>query len=178
MAFMRRTFPGPGRKTHSGIAPPLRWCSFKRIHTLGPVITHRRGAHGFQDSAQEGEFRVEVRKFLDAHAPLRTKSTWNRPTPRQKRTPIGSPSPSAGRASLRSTAGPASPGRRPSGPGCNPHRKRDLEPGGLPLRVTPDGLFIIGQGMCAPTLWPTVTTRIRRRTCRRSPPGKVWCPVL
>ena len=80
----------------------------------------------------------------------------NRPTPRQN-----------GRRSGRhrqALAGPpaehAGPHRLPTSFGAGqPHRKRIWNQE-VSRFGDPDGLFIIGQGMCAPTSWPTVTTRM------------------
>ena len=105
----------------------------------------------FKDSAQEAEFRGEVRTFLDAHAPLRTKSTESA---------YAEAKTDADRVAIAKRwqgllaehgwaciAWPKAFGGRDATPIESVIWNQEVS-----RYVTPDGLFIIGQGMCAPTL--------------------------
>ncbi len=132
----------------------------------------------FKDSAQEAEFRGEVRKFLDAHAPLRTKST------------------EAAYAEAKTDADRVAIAKRwqgllaEHGWACIAWPKafggRDATPiesviwnQEVSRYVTPDGLFIIGQGMCAPTLMAYGNDAHKAAHLPKIASGEeVWCQLF
>ena len=132
----------------------------------------------FKDSAQEAEFRGEVRTFLDAHAPLRTKST------------------ESAYAEVKTDADRVAIAKRwqgllaEHGWACIAWPKafggRDATPiesviwnQEVSRYVTPDGLFIIGQGMCAPTLMAYGNDAHKAAHLPKIASGEeVWCQLF
>ena len=105
----------------------------------------------FKDSPQEAEFRAEVRKFLDAHAPLRTSSTESAyaeaKTDADRVTIAKRWQALLAEHGWACIAWPKAFGGRDATPIESVIWNQEVS-----RYVTPDGLFIIGQGMCAPTL--------------------------
>ncbi|MEE3110175.1 MAG: acyl-CoA dehydrogenase family protein, partial [Pseudomonadota bacterium] len=132
----------------------------------------------FKDSAQEGEFRVEVRKFLDAHAPLRTKSTESA---------YAEAKTDADRVAIAKRwqgllaehgwaciAWPTAFGGRDATPIESVIWNQEVS-----RYVTPDGLFIIGQGMCAPTLMAYGNDAHKAAHLPKIASGEeVWCQLF
>jgi acyl-CoA dehydrogenase len=132
----------------------------------------------FKDSAQEAEFRGEVRKFLDAHAPLRTKSTESA---------YAEAKTDADRVAIAKRwqgllaehgwaciAWPKAFGGRDATPIESVIWNQEVS-----RYVTPDGLFIIGQGMCAPTLMAYGNDAHKAAHLPKIASGKeVWCQLF
>ena len=132
----------------------------------------------FKDSAQEAEFRGEVRKFLDAHAPLRTKSTESA---------YAEAKTDADRVAIAKRwqgllaehgwaciAWPKAFGGRDATPIESVIWNQEVS-----RYVTPDGLFIIGQGMCAPTLMAYGNDAHKAAHLPKIASGEeVWCQLF
>ena len=132
----------------------------------------------FKDSAQEAEFRGEVRKFLDAHAPLRTKSTESA---------YAEAKTDADRVAIAKRwqgllaehgwaciAWPKAFGGRDATPIESVIWNQEVS-----RYVTPDGLFIIGQGMCAPTLMAYGNDALKAAHLPKIASGEeVWCQLF
>ena len=132
----------------------------------------------FKDSAQEAEFRGEVRTFLDAHAPLRTKSTESA---------YAEAKTDADRVAIAKRwqgllaehgwaciAWPKAFGGRDATPIESVIWNQEVS-----RYVTPDGLFIIGQGMCAPTLMAYGNDAHKAAHLPKIASGEeVWCQLF
>jgi acyl-CoA dehydrogenase len=132
----------------------------------------------FKDSPQEAEFRAEVRKFLDAHAPLRTRSTESA---------YAGASSDADRVAIAKRwqallaehgwaciAWPKAFGGRDATPIESVIWNQEVS-----RYVTPDGLFIIGQGMCAPTLMAYGNDEHKAAHLPKIAAGEeVWCQLF
>ena len=132
----------------------------------------------FKDSAQEAEFRGEVRKFLDAHAPLRTKSSESA---------YAEAKTDADRVAIAKRwqgllaehgwaciAWPKAFGGRDATPIESVIWNQEVS-----RYVTPDGLFIIGQGMCAPTLMAYGNDDHKAEHLPKIASGEeVWCQLF
>jgi len=132
----------------------------------------------FKDSPQEAEFRAEVRKFLDAHAPLRTSSTESA---------YAGASSDADRVAIAKRwqallaehgwaciAWPKAFGGRDATPIESVIWNQEVS-----RYVTPDGLFIIGQGMCAPTLMAYGNDAHKAKHLPKIASGEeVWCQLF
>ncbi|MGB0267217.1 MAG: acyl-CoA dehydrogenase family protein [Pseudomonadales bacterium] len=132
----------------------------------------------FKDSAQEAEFRGEVRKFLDAHAPLRTSSTESA---------YAEAKTDADRVAIAKRwqgvlaehgwaciAWPKAFGGRDATPIESVIWNQEVS-----RYVTPDGLFIIGQGMCAPTLMAYGNDAHKAEHLPKIASGEeVWCQLF
>ena len=132
----------------------------------------------FKDSAQEAEFRGEVRKFLDAHAPLRTKSTESA---------YAEAKTDADRVAIAKRwqgllaehgwaciAWPKAFGGRDATPIESVIWNQEVS-----RYVTADGLFIIGQGMCAPTLMAYGNDAHKAAHLPKIASGEeVWCQLF
>ena len=132
----------------------------------------------FKDSPQEAEFRAEVRKFLDAHAPLRTSSTESA---------YAGASSDAERVAIAKRwqallaehgwaciAWPKAFGGRDATPIESVIWNQEVS-----RYVTPDGLFIIGQGMCAPTLMAYGNDAHKAKHLPKIASGEeVWCQLF
>ncbi len=132
----------------------------------------------FKDSPQEAEFRAEVRKFLDAHAPLRTSSTESA---------YAGASSDAERVAIAKRwqallaehgwaciAWPKAFGGRDATPIESVIWNQEVS-----RYVTPDGLFIIGQGMCAPTLMAYGNDAHKAEHLPKIASGEeVWCQLF
>ena len=132
----------------------------------------------FKDSPQEAEFRAEVRKFLDAHAPLRTSSTESA---------YAGAASDADRVAIAKRwqallaehgwaciAWPKAFGGRDATPIESVIWNQEVS-----RYVTPDGLFIIGQGMCAPTLMAYGNDAHKAAHLPKIASGEeVWCQLF
>ena len=129
----------------------------------------------FNDSPAEATFRAEVRAFLDANAPLRRSSTESAYD--------GAEDPVAvakrwqrlladnGWATI---AWPEAYGGRGATPIQSVIWNQEVS-----RYVTPDGLFIIGQGMCAPTLMAYASEAHKQRYLPKIASGEeVWCQLF
>ena len=132
----------------------------------------------FKDSAQEAEFRGEVRKFLDAHAPLRTKSTESAYA--EAKTDADRVAIAKRWQSLLAEHGwaciawPKAFGGRDATPIESVIWTQEVS-----RYVTPDGLFIIGQGMCAPTLMAYGNDAHKAAHLPKIASGEeVWCQLF
>ena len=132
----------------------------------------------FKDSAQEAAFRAEVRTFLDAHAPLRTRSTesaYAEAKTDQDRVAIAK----RWQALLAEhgwacIAWPKAFGGRDATPIESVIWNQEVA-----RYVTPDGLFIIGQGMCAPTLMAYGNDAHKAEHLPKIASGEeVWCQLF
>ncbi len=129
----------------------------------------------FNDSPDQAAFRAEVRAFLDANAPVRRHSS---------ETPYGAGDDAiavakdwqkrlydAGWACI---AWPEAFGGRGATPIQSVIWNQEVS-----RYVTPDGTFIIGQGMCAPTMMAYATEAQNKRFLPKIASGEeVWCQLF
>lgn len=129
----------------------------------------------FNDSPDQAAFRAEVRAFLDANAPVRRHSS---------ETPYGANDDAiavakdwqkrlydAGWACI---AWPEAFGGRGATPIQSVIWNQEVS-----RYVTPDGTFIIGQGMCAPTMMAYATEAQNERFLPKIASGEeVWCQLF
>ena len=132
----------------------------------------------FKDSPQEAEFRAEVRKFLDAHAPLRTSSTESAYA--EAKTDADRVAIAKRWQALLAEHGwaciawPKAFGGRDATPIESVIWNQEVS-----RYVTPDGLFIIGQGMCAPTLMAYGNDAHKAEHLPKIASGEeVWCQLF
>jgi alkylation response protein AidB-like acyl-CoA dehydrogenase len=132
----------------------------------------------FKDSPQEAEFRAEVRKFLDAHAPLRTSSTESAYA--EAKTDADRVAIAKRWQALLAEHGwaciawPKAFGGRDATPIESVIWNQEVS-----RYVTPDGLFIIGQGMCAPTLMAYGNDAHKAAHLPKIASGEeVWCQLF
>ncbi len=132
----------------------------------------------FKDSPQEAEFRAEVRKFLDAHAPLRTRSTESAYA--EAKTDSDRVAIAKRWQALLAEHGwaciawPKAFGGRDATPIESVIWNQEVS-----RYVTPDGLFIIGQGMCAPTLMAYGNDAHKAEHLPKIASGEeVWCQLF
>ena len=132
----------------------------------------------FKDSPQEAEFRAEVRKFLDAHAPLRTRSTESAYA--EAKTDADRVAIAKRWQALLAEHGwaciawPKAFGGRDATPIESVIWNQEVS-----RYVTPDGLFIIGQGMCAPTLMAYGNDAHKAEHLPKIASGEeVWCQLF
>ncbi len=132
----------------------------------------------FKDSPQEAEFRAEVRKFLDAHAPLRTSSTESAYA--EAKTDADRVAIAKRWQALLAEHGwaciawPKAFGGRDATPIESVIWNQEVS-----RYVTPDGLFIIGQGMCAPTLMAYGNDGHKAAHLPKIASGEeVWCQLF
>ena len=132
----------------------------------------------FKDSPQEAEFRAEVRKFLDAHAPLRTRSTESAYA--EAKTDADRVAIAKRWQALLAEHGwaciawPKAFGGRDASPIESVIWNQEVS-----RYVTPDGLFIIGQGMCAPTLMAYGNDAHKAAHLPKIASGEeVWCQLF
>jgi acyl-CoA dehydrogenase len=132
----------------------------------------------FQDTPEEAAFRAEVRAFLDQHAKLRTSSTesaYEGARTDAERVAIAK----RWQATLAEhgwacIAWPQEYGGRGATPIQSVIWNQEVS-----RYVTPDGLFIIGQGMCAPTLMAYGTEAQKQHHLPRIASGEeVWCQLF
>ena len=132
----------------------------------------------FKDSPQEAEFRAEVRKFLDTHAPLRTSSTESAYA--EAKTDADRVAIAKRWQALLAEHGwaciawPKAFGGRDATPIESVIWNQEVS-----RYVTPDGLFIIGQGMCAPTLMAYGNDAHKAEHLPKIASGEeVWCQLF
>jgi len=132
----------------------------------------------FKDSPQEAEFRAEVRMFLDAHAPLRTSSTESAYA--EAKTDADRVAIAKRWQALLAEHGwaciawPKAFGGRDATPIESVIWNQEVS-----RYVTPDGLFIIGQGMCAPTLMAYGNDAHKAEHLPKIASGEeVWCQLF
>ena len=132
----------------------------------------------FKDSPQEAEFRADVRKFLDAHAPLRTRSTESAYA--EAKTDADRVAIAKRWQALLAEHGwaciawPKAFGGRDATPIESVIWNQEVS-----RYVTPDGLFIIGQGMCAPTLMAYGNDAHKAEHLPKIASGEeVWCQLF
>ena len=132
----------------------------------------------FKDSPQEAEFRAEVRKFLDTHAPLRTSSTESAYA--EAKTDADRVAIAKRWQALLAEHGwaciawPKAFGGRDATPIESVIWNQEVS-----RYVTPDGLFIIGQGMCAPTLMAYGNDAHKAAHLPKIASGEeVWCQLF
>ena len=132
----------------------------------------------FKDSPQEAEFRAEVRKFLDAHARLRTRSTESAYA--EAKTDADRVAIAKRWQALLAEHGwaciawPKAFGGRDATPIESVIWNQEVS-----RYVTPDGLFIIGQGMCAPTLMAYGNDAHKAEHLPKIASGEeVWCQLF
>ena len=132
----------------------------------------------FKDSPQEAEFRADVRKFLDAHAPLRTRSTESAYA--EAKTDADRVAIAKRWQALLAEHGwaciawPKAFGGRDASPIESVIWNQEVS-----RYVTPDGLFIIGQGMCAPTLMAYGNDAHKAAHLPKIASGEeVWCQLF
>jgi alkylation response protein AidB-like acyl-CoA dehydrogenase len=132
----------------------------------------------FNDTQAEAAFRKEVRSFLDAHAPLRTNPTESAfPEGREDGEAIKVAK--AWQATLFD-AGWACLGwpKEFGGRGAAPI-ERVIWSQEVSRYVTPDGFFVIGQGMCGPTLMAYATEEQKRHYLPALARGDdIWCQLF
>ena len=129
----------------------------------------------FKDSPEEAAFRAEVRTFLDANAPIRRHSSE---TPYSAgEDPIAIAKDWQKRlydAGWACIAWPQAFGGRGATPIQSVIWNQEVS-----RYVTPDGTFIIGQGMCAPTMMAYATEAQNERYLPRIAAGEeVWCQLF
>lgn len=132
----------------------------------------------FKDTPEEAAFRTEVRAFLDQHAKLRTSSSesaYDGATTDAERVAIA-------KAWAKTLADngwaciswPSTYGGRDATPIQNVIWNQEVS-----RYVTPDGMFIIGQGMCAPTMMAYATEEQKAHHLPRIASGEdVWCQLF
>jgi alkylation response protein AidB-like acyl-CoA dehydrogenase len=132
----------------------------------------------FNDTAEEAAFRAEVRSFLDANAPLRKDPTENA-------FPEGRDDVEAVRiakawqaklydAGWACIAWPKEYGGRAASP-----VERVIWSQEVGRYVTPDGFFVIGQGMCGPTLMAYASEEQKRELLPPLARGDaIWCQLF
>ena len=122
----------------------------------------------FKDSPEEAAFRAEVRTFLDANAPIRRHSSE---TPYSEgEDPIAIAKDWQKRlydAGWACIAWPQAFGGRGATPIQSVIWNQEVS-----RYVTPDGTFIIGQGMCAPTMMAYATEAQNERYLPRIAAGE------
>jgi alkylation response protein AidB-like acyl-CoA dehydrogenase len=132
----------------------------------------------FNDSPSEAAFRQEVRSFLDQHARLRqepNESAYDEAKTDADRVAIAKrwqqTLAAAGWACL---SWPKTFGGRDATPIEQVIWNQEVK-----RYVTPDGLFIIGQGMCAPTLMAYASEEQKAEHLPRIASGaEVWCQLF
>ncbi len=132
----------------------------------------------FNDSPSEADFRQQVRAFLDAHAPLRTDPTQSAfPEGREDREAVAIAK--TWQATLFD-AGWACLGwpKEYGGRGASPI-ERVIWSQEVSRYVTPDGFFVIGQGMCGPTLMAYANDEQKRHYLPALARGDdIWCQLF
>ncbi|HSG87800.1 MAG TPA: acyl-CoA dehydrogenase family protein [Pseudomonadales bacterium] len=132
----------------------------------------------FKDSTEEAAFRAEVRAFLDQHARLRassSESAYDGATTDAERVAIAK----AWQKTLADNgwaciSWPKAFGGRDATPIQNVIWNQEVS-----RYVTPDGMFIIGQGMCAPTMMAYATEAQNADHLPRIASGEeVWCQLF
>jgi alkylation response protein AidB-like acyl-CoA dehydrogenase len=132
----------------------------------------------FKDTPEEAEFRTEVRAFLDQHVRLRSSSSesaFDEAKTDADRLAIGKRWQKLladnGWACI---AWPESYGGRGVTPIQNVIWNQEVS-----RYVTPDGMFIIGQGMCGPTLMAHATEKQKEHHLPRiASADEVWCQLF
>jgi acyl-CoA dehydrogenase len=132
----------------------------------------------FKDTPEETAFRSEVRAFLDQHAPLRTasnQSAFDGATSDSDRVAIARRwQKTLADHGWACIAWPKAYGGRDATPIQNVIWNQEVS-----RYVTPDGMFIIGQGMCAPTLMAYGTEAHKAHHLPRIASGEeVWCQLF
>ena len=132
----------------------------------------------FQDTPEEAAFRAEVRAFLDRHAKLRTSSTesaYEGASTDGERVAIARRwQQTLAEHGWACIAWPEEYGGRGATPIQSVIWNQEVS-----RYVTPDGLFIIGQGMCAPTLMAYGTEAQKQHHLPRIASGEeVWCQLF
>ena len=132
----------------------------------------------FNDSPEEATFRKEVRAFLDQHARLRresNESAYDEAIDDAERVAIAKRwQKTLADAGWACIGWPKTYGGRDATPIEQVIWNQEVK-----RYVTPDGLFIIGQGMCAPTLMAHATEEQKAHHLPRIASGEeVWCQLF
>ncbi len=132
----------------------------------------------FNDSPEEAAFRREVRTFLDQHARLRTdsnESAFDDAGSDADRLAIAKRwQKTLADAGWACIAWPSSYGGRDATPIEQVIWNQEVK-----RYVTPDGMFIIGQGMCAPTLMAYGSDEQKQQHIPRiASAEEVWCQLF
>ena len=119
----------------------------------------------FDDTPEEAAFRAEVRAWIDANAPKELRPTWRPPaSPPDDWTGVDAMAAAKAWQKKKAEAGWAClhwP-KEYGGRGGDADRAGDLGPGGGPYGAL-GGIFIIGLGMCVPTMMAFASEEQKRR---------------